>query len=119
MPAATRLTSEQRRLAEAMIDDIAQAVLRTRLVSDLEDARVAGETERPALGAAVVGLARSALAAGGRSSARHPALNTTATQMDAKDRADLLDTIRVEGERLDRYIQNLLDMTRLGHGGWP
>ena len=22
----------------------------------------------------------------------------------------------VEGERLDRYIQNLLDMTRLGHG---
>jgi K+-sensing histidine kinase KdpD len=27
------------------------------------------------------------------------------------------ETIHVEGERLDRYIQNLLDMTRLGHGG--
>ena len=25
--------------------------------------------------------------------------------------------MRLEGERLDRYIQNLLDMTRLGHGG--
>src|SRR5690606_19035260 len=37
--------------------------------------------------------------------------------LSPQDRHDLLDTIRVEGERLDRYIQNLLDMTRLGHGG--
>src|SRR5690606_22259791 len=41
-----RLTVEQRRLAEAMAEDIAQAVLRTRLVADLEDARVSTETER-------------------------------------------------------------------------
>ena len=37
--------------------------------------------------------------------------------MDRADRQDLVETIRLEGERLDRYIQNLLDMTRLGHGG--
>ena len=30
------------------------------------------------------------------------------------DRHELLDTIHI-GERLDRYIQNLLDMTQLGH----
>jgi two-component system sensor histidine kinase KdpD len=33
------------------------------------------------------------------------------------DRRELLEGTRDEAERLDRYIQNLLDMTRLGHGG--
>ncbi len=37
--------------------------------------------------------------------------------MGQEDRRGELETIRLEGERLDRYIQNLLDMTRLGHGG--
>ncbi len=115
-PGVTRLTTEQRRLAEAMIDDIAQAVLRTRLVSDLEDARVTGETERlrSALLSSVSHDLRSPLASiiGSASSLEH-----YGAQMDARDRAALLDTIRIEGERLDRYIQNLLDMTRLGHGG--
>ncbi|WP_434039154.1 histidine kinase dimerization/phospho-acceptor domain-containing protein [Pseudomonas aeruginosa] len=32
------------------------------------------------------------------------------------DRRELLESTRDEAERLDRYIQNLLDMTRLGHG---
>jgi two-component system sensor histidine kinase KdpD len=116
VPGMVRLTSEQRRLAEAMIDDIAQATLRTRLVSDLEDARVAGETERlrSALLSSVSHDLRSPLASiiGAASSLEH-----YGERMDGKDRADLLDTIRIEGERLDRYIQNLLDMTRLGHGG--
>jgi two-component system sensor histidine kinase KdpD len=44
-------------------------------------------------------------------------LDHYASTMDAADRSSLLETIRLEGERLDRYIQNLLDMTRLGHGG--
>jgi two-component system sensor histidine kinase KdpD len=33
-----------------------------------------------------------------------------------EDRRELLEGTRDEAERLDRYIQNLLDMTRLGHG---
>lgn len=37
--------------------------------------------------------------------------------MTEQDQQDLLETIHLEGERLDRYIQNLLDMTRLGHEG--
>lgn len=37
--------------------------------------------------------------------------------MSEQDQQDLLETIHLEGERLDRYIQNLLDMTRLGHEG--
>lgn len=37
-------------------------------------------------------------------------------QLTPKDRYELLDGILNESERLNRYIQNLLDMTRLGHG---
>jgi two-component system sensor histidine kinase KdpD len=32
------------------------------------------------------------------------------------EQVELLQSILEEGQRLDRYIQNLLDMTRLGHG---
>jgi two-component system sensor histidine kinase KdpD len=43
-------------------------------------------------------------------------LDSYGDAMDTTDRRALLATIHQEGERLDRYIQNLLDMTRLGHG---
>lgn len=113
---ATRFGAEQRRLVEAMADDIAQAMLRTRLVSDLEDARITGETER----------LRSALLSSVSHDLRSPlasiigaaeTLDTYGRDMGEQDRHSLLETVRLEGERLDRYIQNLLDMTRLGHGG--
>lgn len=115
-PGASRFGSEQRRLVEAMADDIAQAMLRTRLVSDLEDARVTGETERlrSALLSSVSHDLRSPLAA---IVGAAETLDTYGRGMGEDDRHSLLDTVRLEGERLDRYIQNLLDMTRLGHGG--
>ena len=113
---APRLGAEQRRLIEAMADDIAQAIVRTRLVADLADARIGGETERlrSALLSSVSHDLRSPLAAmvGAAESLEH-----YGDAMDRADRQDLVETIRLEGERLDRYIQNLLDMTRLGHGG--
>lgn len=37
-------------------------------------------------------------------------------QLSGEDRRELLDTILRESRRLESYIQNLLDMTRLGHG---
>jgi len=111
-----RLSFEQRRLAESMVDDIAQAALRTRLVSELEAARVAGETERlrSALLSSVSHDLRSPLASiigAADSLARY------GKDMGPADQQSLLETIHVEGERLDRYIQNLLDMTRLGQQG--
>jgi len=36
--------------------------------------------------------------------------------LSGEDRASLLDSIISETQRLESYIQNLLDMTRLGHG---
>lgn len=112
----SRLTFEQRRLAESMVDDIGQAAVRTRLVADLEASRVAGETER----------LRSALLSSVSHDLRSPlssmigaadSLASYGKDMGEDDRASLLETITLEGERLDRYIQNLLDMTRLGHQG--
>jgi two-component system, OmpR family, sensor histidine kinase KdpD len=111
-----RLNFEQRRLAEALVDGIAQAVLRAKLVADLESARVGNETERlrSALLSSVSHDLRSPLTAmvGSANS-----LVNYSDAMSAQDRKALLDTILLEGERLDRYIQNLLDMTRLGHTG--
>ncbi|MBM7334419.1 sensor histidine kinase [Alloalcanivorax marinus] len=115
-PSIQRLSFEQRRLAERMADDIGQAVLRVRLVSELEQAKVAGETER----------LRSALLSSVSHDLRSPlssmigaadSLDRYGDRMDEDDRRSLLQTIRLEGERLDRYIQNLLDMTRLGQQG--
>ena len=115
-PGMPRLAFDQRRLAEAMVDDIGQAAVRTRLVADLEGARVSGETERlrSALLSSVSHDLRSPLASmiGSASS-----LASYSKAMSEEDRASLLETIQLEGERLDRYIQNLLDMTRLGHTG--
>lgn len=114
--AMDRLSFEQSRLAESMADDIGQAAVRARLVSELEAARVTGETER----------LRSALLSSVSHDLRSPlssmigsadSLARYGDDMSAGDRGTLLETIRVEGERLDRYIQNLLDMTRLGQQG--
>ncbi len=113
---APPLTSAQRRLAEHMIEDIGQAALRTRLVADLQAARVAGETEklRSALLSSVSHDLRSPLSTiiGAADSLREYGANLPAADRDA-----LLVAIRDEGDRLNRYIQNLLDMTRLGQPG--
>ena len=115
-PDMDRLSFEQRRLAERMVEDIGQAALRTRLVSQLEEARITGETER----------LRSALLSSVSHDLRSPlssmigaadSLARYGRNMGPEDQQSLLETIHIEGERLDRYIQNLLDMTRLGQQG--
>lgn len=110
------LDSGRQALVHTMAEDIAQALIRTRLAAELETQRVSGETERlrNALLSSVSHDLRSPLAGiiGSASSLEH-----YGDRMPEEDRHALLHTIRSEGERLDRYIQNLLDMTRLGHGG--
>ncbi len=107
---------EQQRLAELMIDDIAQTLSRVQLSLQLENSRVVAETEklRSALLSSVSHDLRSPLAAMIGSA---DTLKYYGEEMPEADRHELLDTIHIEGERLDRYIQNLLDMTRLGHQG--
>ncbi|MEQ1350072.1 sensor histidine kinase KdpD [Acinetobacter junii] len=110
------LSFELQRLTELMIEDITQTLSRVQLSLQLENSRVVAETEklRSALLSSVSHDLRSPLAAMIGSA---DTLKYYGEQMSELDRYELLDTIHIEGERLDRYIQNLLDMTRLGHQG--
>ncbi|HSP32013.1 MAG TPA: DUF4118 domain-containing protein [Halomonas sp.] len=86
-----------------------------RRLLELSAARLAEEQERlrSALLSSVSHDLRTPLASiiGAASS-----LRTLDAQLSQQDRFELLDGILSESERLNRYIQNLLDMTRLGHG---
>jgi two-component system, OmpR family, sensor histidine kinase KdpD len=106
---------DQRSLALAMVQDIGQALDRARLTDELEGARVQGETERlrNALLSSVSHDLRSPLASMIGSAGT---LASYGDQLPPGERRELLEAILGEGQRLDRYIQNLLDMTRLGHG---
>ena len=114
-PEQRDLSPDQRSLAMAMVQDIGQALERARLADELEGARVQGETERlrNALLSSVSHDLRSPLASMIGSAGT---LSSYGEQLPPQERQELLDAILGEGQRLDRYIQNLLDMTRLGHG---
>ncbi|GAB7527993.1 sensor histidine kinase KdpD [Pseudomonas sp. 3A(2025)] len=108
-------SAQQRRLLSALSQPLAQALARAQLAQDLEAARLQGETEqlRSALLASVSHDLRTPLTAMRGSIDSLLALGEA---IPLADRHELLEGTRDEAERLDRYIQNLLDMTRLGHG---
>ncbi len=106
---------DQMRLLETLADQAAVAVERTTLVADIEAARVATERER----------LRSALLSSLSHDLRTPLVSILGAAssligndlaLDGAGRRDLAQTIQDEAERLNRYVQNLLDMTRLGAG---
>ncbi|WP_285420632.1 sensor histidine kinase KdpD [Pseudomonas sp. efr-133-TYG-5] len=109
------LSGQRRRLLTALSQPLAQALARAQLADDLEAARLHGETEqlRSALLASVSHDLRTPLTAMRGSIDSLLALGEA---IPLEDRRELLEGTRDEAERLDRYIQNLLDMTRLGHG---
>ncbi|MCY1336563.1 Sensor protein KdpD [compost metagenome] len=106
----------RRRLIAALGQPLAQALARAQLAEELEAARLHGETEqlRSALLASVSHDLRTPLTAMRGSI---DSLLSLGEAIPLADRRELLEGTRDEAERLDRYIQNLLDMTRLGHGG--
>ncbi|MBL8691126.1 MAG: sensor histidine kinase KdpD [Rhodospirillaceae bacterium] len=108
-------TPDQRRLLDALMDQTALAVERIRLVEDIDREKRSAETER----------LRSAMLTSISHDLRTPlasVLGAAGTMRDLSDRlsepqrADLLATIIDESERLNRFIVNLLDMTRLEAG---
>ncbi|MGC6369520.1 sensor histidine kinase [Pseudomonas sp. K2I15] len=113
--AGLELSGQRRRLLTALSQPLAQALARAQLAQELEAARLHGETEQ----------LRSALLASVSHDLRTPltsmrgsidSLLALGEAIPLEDRRELLEGTRDEAERLDRYIQNLLDMTRLGHG---
>jgi two-component system sensor histidine kinase KdpD len=109
------LTPDQRRLLDALIDQSALAIERVRLVEDLEQAKRTAEADRlrSALLTSISHDLKTPLAAvlgaGGT-------LRDLSGALSDGEKADLLATIVDEAERLNRFISNLLDMTKLESG---
>jgi two-component system sensor histidine kinase KdpD len=110
-----QLMPEQRHLLEALVDQVAVAIERTNLATDIEEARLLTETER----------LRSALLSSVSHDLRTPLVSIIGSAtglascdgaLSKSDRTQLVQTILEESERLNRFVQNLLDMTRLGYG---
>jgi two-component system, OmpR family, sensor histidine kinase KdpD len=109
------LTPEQQRLMDALTDQAALAIERVMLARDLHLARLAAETDRlrSALLTSISHDLRTPLASilGSATS-----LRSQRFVLDPGTQDSLLGTIVDEADRLNRFIGNLLDMTRLESG---
>ena len=109
------LTPDERRLVDGLLDQIAVAMERIQLADDIDDARVLAETEK----------LRSALLTSVSHDLRTPLASIIGSitslrgfwkKYDDPTREDLMATIQDEAERLNRFVGNLLDMTRIESG---
>lgn len=109
------LAPDQRRLFDALTDQAALAIERINLAEDVDRSRLATETER----------LRSALLTSISHDLRTPlasilgaatTLKSYRSTLDDAAQDELAGMIQEESERLNRFISNLLDMTRLESG---
>jgi two-component system sensor histidine kinase KdpD len=109
------LTPDERRLLDALIDQTALAIERVHLVDDMDRVQRAVETERLRSAlltslshdlktplAAVIGTAQT--------------LRDLSPKLSEAEKTELLTQVIEESERLNRFIANLLDMTKLESG---
>jgi two-component system, OmpR family, sensor histidine kinase KdpD len=108
-------TPDQRRLADALGDQGALAIERVRLVEEMDRVERVAETERlrSALLTSISHDLKTPLAAVLGSAGT---LRDLGDKLSAGEKAELLGTIIDESERLNRFIANLLDMTKLEAG---
>jgi two-component system sensor histidine kinase KdpD len=109
------LTPDQRRLMDALRDQGALAIERVRLVEEMDRVERTAETERlrSALLTSISHDLKTPLAAVLGAAG---ALRDIGTKLGDAEKTDLLATIIDESERLNRFIANLLDMTKLESG---
>jgi two-component system, OmpR family, sensor histidine kinase KdpD len=109
------LTPDERRLLDALIDQGALAIERVHLVEDMDRVKRTVETDR----------LRSALLTSISHDLKTPlagilgaagTLRDLGGKLSDEEKTDLLVTIVDESERLNRFIANLLDMTKLESG---
>lgn len=108
-----QLNNEQRQLVASLCEQASLAVERILLVDNLKEAQVVSETEqlRSALLSSVSHDLKTPLAS---------IIGSVSSVLEYRDllkpddQRELLQTVLDESQRLNRYIQNLLDMTRFG-----
>jgi len=107
------LNNEQRQLVAGLCEQTSLAVERVVLVDNLKAAQLESETER----------LRSALLSSVSHDLKTPLASIIGSVssvleyrdlLKPEDQRELLKTVLEESQRLNRYIQNLLDMTRFG-----
>ena len=112
---ASELSSSARQLLEAVGNQTAVAIERVALAADIDQARIGAERERlrSSMLTSVSHDLRTPLASiiGALSS-----LRSYHERYDDATRDELLGTALSEAQRLDRFVGNLLDMTRLDAG---
>jgi two-component system, OmpR family, sensor histidine kinase KdpD len=115
LKAGHELGASERRLLEAVGNQAAIAIERLTLADDIDQARLGAERER----------LRSAMLTSVSHDLRTPlasiigalsGLKSYRDRYDEQTRDELLGTALSEAERLDRFVGNLLDMTRLDAG---
>ena len=106
------LSREDQRFVEAIADQVALAIQRLTLVTEVHRARVAAETERlrSAMLSAISHDLKTPLASilGAATS-----LASYSSYYQQQERDELVETIREEAERMNRFVANLLDITRI------
>ena len=109
------LSPDERRLLDSLLDQTALAIERSLLAERVDEAQVRAEADklRVAMLSSLSHDLRTPLASilGAATS-----LISGTALYNAQQTADLLATIRDEAERMDRFIGNLLDMSRLEAG---
>ena len=113
--AGALLAPEQRRLLDALSDQSALAIERVGLAEDVDRARLLAETDRlrSSLLTSISHDLKTPLASilGAAST-----LRDLSAALDEAAKGELVGTIIEESERLNRFIANLLDMTKLESG---
>ncbi|RYE59891.1 MAG: two-component sensor histidine kinase, partial [Oxalobacteraceae bacterium] len=106
---------DDRRLLDALIDQSALAIERVFLVEDMDKVKRVAETDRlrSALLTSISHDLKTPLAAILGSATTMRGLSR---QLSDDEKSELLTTVIDESERLNRFIANLLDMTRLEAG---
>lgn len=115
VPDADRLLEpEQRRLLEACANQLALALERDQLAIDAAEARIQAEAEqvRSTLLSSVSHDLKTPLAAIAGASSSLLETNT----LDDETRRQLLETVADEAKRLNRLLENILQMSRLDAG---
>jgi len=101
---------EQLHQLETFANQTALAIERARLAEEASDAQIRMETER--LRNSLLSSCRTT--SGRRSPTITGAVSTISengSRLDERTRRELLESVRDEGERLNRLVQNLLEMT--------
>lgn len=108
-------TPEERRLLDALIDQTALAIERSELVEQVDQQKVHIEADKLRV-AMLTSLSHDLRTPLASILGASTTLLANRDLYDAQQTAELLGTVRDEAERLDRFVGNLLDMSRLEAG---